>query len=70
MNSLPIISHRLFVAAIANEGQERERPRRPEKTSGDVRDPAAILALAAADRPTSIYDGFRPLQGVVSQARA
>ena len=31
MNSLPFISHHLFVAAIGNEGRAHERPARHDK---------------------------------------
>jgi hypothetical protein len=45
MNSLPFISHHLFVAAIGNEGHPRARPTRHERPSVRVADPASDMAL-------------------------
>ncbi|HOC55324.1 MAG TPA: hypothetical protein PKI20_06870 [Verrucomicrobiota bacterium] len=34
MNSLPLIPHHLFVAAIGNDGRAGQRPSRPEPRPG------------------------------------
>jgi hypothetical protein len=70
MNSLPLISHRLFVAAIGNESRAHGRPRRLEKPSAEVAEQAALVAILAANqaRPT-INGGFRPFQASASQVR-
>jgi hypothetical protein len=49
MNSLPFISHHLFVAAIANEGRGRERPARRERPFTAPVDQASAIALEVMD---------------------
>jgi hypothetical protein len=45
MNSLPFISHHLFVAAIGNEGRGRAKPARHERTFAAPADQASAIAL-------------------------
>ena len=49
MNSLPFISHRLFVAAIGNEGRAQERPTRHERPFVEAAAPASVIALEVMD---------------------
>jgi hypothetical protein len=49
MNSLPFISHHLFVAAVGNEGRVLERDTRREKPPAGLADQAAELALQVVD---------------------
>ena len=49
MNSLPFISHHLFVAAIGNEGRGRERPARRERPFTAPADQASATALEVMD---------------------
>lgn len=63
MNSLPLISHRLFVAAIGHEGRVHERPRRQEKPPVNLagHSPAVALEVVAEARPVT-SGGLRPLR--------
>jgi hypothetical protein len=71
MNSLPLISHHSFVAAIGNEGRVHEKPRRQEKPSAEVADQAAAIALMVMDEPTPLPVGaICPLRAPASRARA
>ena len=36
MNSIPMISHHLFVAAVKHEGRDQERPRRRTLSSTEM----------------------------------
>ena len=45
MNSLPLISHHLFVAAVGNEDRGHERPVRREKASARASDWSRPIAL-------------------------
>jgi hypothetical protein len=49
MNSLPFISHHLFVAAIGNEGRGHERPARHERPFAAPADQASAIALEVMD---------------------
>ena len=49
MNSLPFISHHLFVAAIGNEGHGHEKPVRHERPFTAPADPASAIALELLD---------------------
>ena len=70
MNSLPFISHHLFVAAIGNEGRAHERPTRHERPSVGPTDPANAIALEVMDGRKPMPAGAtRPLRAAVAQAR-
>jgi hypothetical protein len=71
MNSLPLISHRLFVAAIGNEGHVPERPRRQEKPAVELDDQGTSVALEVMGgaRPIT-HAQIRSLRASPSQARA
>lgn len=45
MNSLPFISHHLFVEAVASEARARTRPARYDRPSGELAAPATIVPL-------------------------
>jgi hypothetical protein len=70
MNSLPFISHHLFVAAIANEGRAHPKPTRHERPSVGPADSASGIALEVMDgwKPLPA-DTARPLRVSVAQAR-
>ncbi len=53
MNSLPLISHHLFVAAIGSEDRGHDRPARRERASGgsDGYSRAITLEVLGARRP-------------------
>jgi hypothetical protein len=69
MKSLPLISHRLFVAALGNESRVHERPGWLEKPSAEVPEHVAMMALAAADKAATVQGGFRPSQAASPQPR-
>jgi hypothetical protein len=70
MNSLPFISHHLFVAAIGNEGRTYERPRRQERPSIEPADSANAVAPEVMDgRQLMPASATRPLRASVAQAR-
>ncbi len=56
MNSLPLISHHLFVAAVGNESRAPERPVRHVRLSGAVVAPAPAITIGAPDgrRPVAV----------------
>jgi hypothetical protein len=60
MNSLPFISHHLFVAAIGNEGRAHARPTRHERPSAGPVEPASVIAL-------EVLDSRKPLPGVAAR---
>ena len=70
MNSLPFISHHLFVAAIGNEGRAHERPTRHERPAVRVVAPASIIALEVmADRKLWSTGADRLWRASVAQVR-
>ena len=71
MNSLPFISHHLFVAAIGNEGRVREMPTRRERPSVGPADLASAPAMEVRNGRKSLPAGAaRPLQAFVAQAQS
>ncbi len=54
MNSLPLISHHLFVAAIGNEGRMDDKPAPHERLSIVPGDHPSAIAL-------EVMDGRRPM---------
>jgi hypothetical protein len=70
MNSLPFISHHLFVAAIGNEGRARRRPTRHERPSGRAPEPAIAIPLEVLDGRKPLPVGaIRPLRASVARAQ-
>ncbi len=71
MNSLPFISHHLFVEAVGNEGRAHEGPTRREGPSAGMADPANAVALEVLDdrRPLPA-DDVLSLRVSVAQARS
>ncbi len=63
MNSLPLISHHLFVAAIGSEGRVPERPVRHVRLSGAVAASAPAITIGVPDsrRPVAV-EVERPLR--------
>jgi hypothetical protein len=71
MNSLPFISHKLFVAAIGNEGRARQRPTRQERPSGGAADAASAMALEVMqDREPWPTGTMHPMRAFVVQAQS
>jgi hypothetical protein len=70
MNSLPFISHHLFVAAIGNEGRAHAKPTRQERPSVGAAYTASAMALEVMDDRKPLPVGAaRPLQTSVAQMR-
>ena len=71
MNSLPSISHHLFVAAIGNEGRAHDRPGRLERPSVGPAAPASTIVLEVMDGRKPLPGGAaRPLRAFVARARS
>ncbi|MGO8927594.1 MAG: hypothetical protein ACLQU3_11970 [Limisphaerales bacterium] len=71
MNSLPFISHHLFVAAIGNDGRGTARPIRHERPSAGPAEPAnAIASEVMDDRKPWLAGTTRPVRASVAQARS
>ena len=71
MNSLPFISHHLFVAAIGNEGRAHERSTRRERPSTGPAEPASAIAVEVIDARQPMPAGaIRPMRATINQARA
>jgi hypothetical protein len=49
MNSLPFISHHLFVAAVGTEGRRQERPVRRDRPFANVAEPVTVVPLGVVD---------------------
>ena len=71
MNSLPFISHHLFVAAIGNEGRAQSRPTRHDRPLAEPTNPASAIPLEVLDgrRPLPA-SATRPLRAAAAQARS
>jgi hypothetical protein len=71
MNSLPFISHHLFVAAIGNESRAHERPTRHERPSIGPADQSSTLAMELMDARQPMPAGaIRPMRVSINHARA
>ena len=71
MNSLPLIHHHLFVAAIGNEDRPSPRPGRAEQRSVELDGPASALAWEVLDSDKPMPAGAtRSLQVSVNPAGA
>ncbi len=69
MNSLPFISHHLFVAAIGNEGRGQEKPARPERPFTVPGDETSAIALELVDaQPPMPESAARTSRARISQA--
>jgi hypothetical protein len=71
MNSLPFISHHLFVAAIGNEARAHARPTRHDRSLVGPADPASAIPLELLDgrKPLPAREA-RPLRASVAQSRS
>jgi hypothetical protein len=70
MNSLPFISHHLFVAAVGNDSHARERPAQQERNFVGTAEPASAITLEVMDgRKPLLASASRPLRTSVAQAR-
>jgi hypothetical protein len=68
MNSLPLISHHLFVAAIGNEDRAHARPTRQERPSAGAAAPAKAITLEVLDGRKPMPAGpARPMRVEVAQ---
>jgi hypothetical protein len=68
MNSLPFISHHLFVAAIGNEGRAHARPTRQERPSVGAAAPANAITLEVLNgRKPMLAGSGRPMRIEVAQ---
>ena len=71
MNSLPFISHHLFVAAIGNEDRVRELPTRREGSSVEAVGLASAIGSKEMDgRKPFPAEAARPLGSFVAQAQS
>ena len=70
MNSLPFISHHLFVAAIGNERRGHGRPTRHERPFADPADQANPIVVEVMDARQPMPTGtIRALRARIAQAR-
>ena len=70
MNSLPFISHRLFVAAIGNEGRAQERPTRQARPTVEAAAPARDIVFEVMDDRQPIPEGANcASRAMVAQVR-
>jgi hypothetical protein len=68
MNSLPFVSHHLFVAAIGNEGRAHERPTRDARLSVRTAGLESAIAMEVMDsRKPLPAIAVRPLRTSVAQ---
>ena len=71
MNSLPFISHRLFVEAAANDGRTQEEPRRPQKRAADLIDCSGPIPLELLEGSNPLPDtANRPLRARANRVGA
>ena len=70
MNSLPFISHHLFVAAIGNEGRRQERAMRRDTPFAGPAQQAIAVPLEVVDAREPMVEGAtRASRGGITQAR-
>ena len=68
MNSLPLISHHLFVAAVANETRRQERPMRRDRPNAELADQATAVPLEVVEARQSLPEGTsRALRARITQ---
>ena len=69
MNSLPLISHRLFVAAVGHASRAQKRPTQPERPAAAADLGLAVVAEIAQQRARSARIGqYHPSQAAVLSA--
>ena len=69
MNSLPLISHHLFVEAVASETRAHARPAHYDRPSGELAAPATIVPLELiSDQEPLPVGAILPLRTPVPQA--
>ena len=69
MNSLPFISHHLFVEAVASEARAHARPAHYDRPSGEPAPPATIVPLELiSDQEPLPVGATLPLRTPVPQA--
>ena len=56
MNSLPFISHHLFVAAVGSEGRRQERPTRRDRLFGGPAEQLIAVPLELVDAREPVLD--------------
>jgi hypothetical protein len=70
MNTLPFISHHLFVAAIGNEGREGTRPARQERPFEGPAEAEDTIAMGLlAERKPEAVGQNHPVQASTAPAR-
>ena len=70
MNSLPLISHHLFVAAIGNEGRAcAMQTRRARPSVGAAARASAMAVEVMAGRSLALFAAGRPVWSSFGQAR-
>ena len=71
MNSLPFISHHLFVAAVGNEGRRQERAMRRDRLFAGPAEQATEVPLEPVDaRGPTLDVAARALRARIDHARA
>jgi hypothetical protein len=71
MNSLPFISHHLFVAAVGNEGRRQERPIRRDRPFTNSAEQVTVVPLEVVDARKPMLDlAARASRERITQARA
>ena len=71
MNSLPFISHHLFVAAVGNEGRRQERSMRRDRPFASPGEPVTTVPLEMVDtREPRLDVAARALRARITHARA
>ena len=72
MNSLPFISHHLFVAAVGNEGRRQERPTSSDRPfAGPAEQETAIpLEVSLDSREPMLEVASRTSPARINEARA
>ena len=71
MNSLPFISHHLFVAAVGNEWRRQERPVRRDRQFTGPAEQFTAVTLELVDAREPVLDlAARGLRRRIEQARA
>jgi len=71
MNSLPFISHHLFVAAVGNEERRQERPTRRDRPFAVPAEQAAPVSLEVLNAREPMPEGANRMSHArMTQARA
>jgi hypothetical protein len=71
MNSLPFISHQLFVAAVANDGHAAARSTLNERLRVEPAEPMNRIGLGVIDVPKALPAGStRPARALITEAQS